>query len=82
MIAKPEPPKLTIKGENLLIFVIIIGNSSFRMQDCRKKPIIILNINKRIRGILKFQLPSCDLTKRLMLLWIPLKKVKLASLKE
>ena len=42
-IAIEDPSKLTISGENLLKFVITIGNSSPRIKDCNKNPIIILD---------------------------------------
>ena len=58
IIANKDPDKLTIKGENLLILVITMGNSSFNILNCNKKPIIILNINNIIKGVLKFHIPS------------------------
>jgi hypothetical protein len=82
IIAKEAPNKLTINGENLLRLVITIGNSSFRIVFCKTKPIITLKNNKSIRGHLKFQSPSWDLLKFVMLLCGLLKKVKLVNLNE
>lgn len=69
MIKKPpimaikEPVRLTIKGENLQILVMMIGNSSFKMLFCKTNPITILKISNSIKGHLRFQSPSCDLEK-------------------
>jgi hypothetical protein len=68
IIAIEDPNRLTIKAENLLKLVIIIGNSSFNKQNCNKKPIITLKINNIIKGNLKFNEPSWDLLKSVILL--------------
>ena len=59
-IDNEEPSRLTIKGENLLILVTMIGNSSFNIEDCNINPINILHTNSMIKGHLRFQLPSCE----------------------
>ena len=58
IIASNAPNKLTISGENLLILVITIGNSSFKIVLCKTNPIIILKNSNNIKGHLKFQSPS------------------------